>query len=283
MPDVLYVSDLDGTLLQQDATLSPRSRELLTTLLTEGVPFTVASARSIGSMSGILQGLELPLPVIEFNGAFLSDLASGEHLWINDIQQPVLGKVYELICRHDRHPFVSTYDGQHDWVYTPPADHAGMQWYIDDRLAANDRRLRQVDDEAVALSEHVVCLNVIDREANLVPLAEELAGFGSAIDVTFWRNSYSPGWHWLSIHDGLATKDRAVRLLVEHAGLQDVEVIAFGDESNDIDMIRTAHHGVAVANAIDEVRAVADEIIGPNTHDSVPRYIRQHWSARHWD
>ena len=60
-PDVLYVSDLDGTLLQDDATLSPRGRALLTELLDDGVPFTVASARSIGSMGPILQGLDLSL------------------------------------------------------------------------------------------------------------------------------------------------------------------------------------------------------------------------------
>ena len=280
MSDVLYVSDLDGTLLQQDATLSRRSRSALTALLADGVPFTVASARSVGSMTHILRGLYLSLPVIEFNGAFLSDLASGEHLWINDLKQPVLSQVYEVICSHGRRPFVSTFDGLHDWVYAPPAAHAGMQWYIDDRLAVGDPRLRQVDDEAIALTEQVVCLNVIDRQENLAPLAAQLTTFGTAIDVTFWRNSYSPGWHWISIHDGLATKDRAVRALVEHAGLGGVEVIAFGDESNDIEMIRTADRGIAVANAIPEVHAVADHIIGPNTDDSVPSYIRTDWTSR---
>ncbi|MDA0337174.1 MAG: HAD family hydrolase [bacterium] len=280
MSDVLYISDLDGTLLQQDGTLSNRSHALLATLLADGVLFTVASARSIGSIAPILRGLALPLPVIEFNGAFLSHLSTGEHLWINDMQQPVLGRVYEAITRHGRRPFVSTFDGRHDWVYAPPAAHAGMQCYIDACVTAGDPRLRQVDDESVALAEQVVCLNVIDRQENLAPLAAQLVTFGAAIDVTFWRNGYCPGWHWLSIHDGLATKDRAVRSLVDHAGLGNVEIVAFGDESNDIAMIRSAHRGIAVANAIAEVQAVADEIIGANTEDSVPRYIQKDWLAR---
>ena len=54
MSNVLYVSDLDGTLLQDDATLSPASRQILTSLLEEGLPLTVASARSVVSMQQML-------------------------------------------------------------------------------------------------------------------------------------------------------------------------------------------------------------------------------------
>lgn len=278
MPDMLYVSDLDGTLLQDDATLSPHARRVLTDLLARRAPFTVATARSLASMQHILQGIEVNLPVIEFNGAFLSDLATGEHLWINDLQQPVLDQVYDVLCSQGHAPFLSTFDGSHDWLYAPPAAHAGMQWYIDDRLAVADRRMRQVDDVTAGLSERVVCLTIIDRAQALAPVMRQLGAFGDAIDVNYWDNSYSPGWHWISVHDGRATKDRAVAELIKHAGLGDVEVTAFGDQVNDVAMVRSAHRGVAVANAIAEVRAVADEIIGPNTQDSVPEYIAADWS-----
>ena len=278
MPEVLYVSDLDGTLLQDDATLSSHCRQVLTDLLARGLPFTVATARSLSSMQHILQGIELHLPVIEFNGAFLSDLATGEHLWINDLQQPVLDGVYEVLCSHGHTPFLSTFDGSHDWLYAPPPAHAGMQWYVDDRLAVADLRMRQVEDVTIGLSERVVCLTIIDRAPALAPVMRQLSAFGDAIDVNYWDNSYSPGWQWISVHDGRATKDKAVAELVKHAGLGDVAVTAFGDQANDVAMVRTAHRGVAVANAIAEVLAVADEIIGPNTQDSVPEYIATDWS-----
>lgn len=280
MPAKLYVSDLDGTLLQDDATLSAHCRRSLLDLLDRDVPFTVASARSLSSMRHILQGIPLRLPIIEFNGAFLSDLATGEHLWVNDLRQPTLGRVFETLCSHGHTPFVSTFDGDQDWLYAPPATHAGMQWYIDDRLAVSDRRMRQVQDVTVGLRERVVCLTIIDRAAALAPLREQLHVFGDAIDVNYWDNSYSPGWQWISVHDGRATKDQAVAALIEHAGLGDVEITAFGDQANDIGMVRAAHRGIAVGNAIAEVVAVADEVIGPNSSDSVVRYIDQDWSAR---
>lgn len=75
----LYVSDLDGTLLSNNGTLSNNSRAALQQLLSDGVAFSVASARSVVSIKPILSGIRLSLPVIEFNGAFLSDLDSGRH------------------------------------------------------------------------------------------------------------------------------------------------------------------------------------------------------------
>ena len=64
--NTIYVSDLDGTLLRDDATLSAFSRNVLRELLRNDIPFTVASARNVTSIRAILAGLKLHLPVIEF-------------------------------------------------------------------------------------------------------------------------------------------------------------------------------------------------------------------------
>ena len=79
----IYISDLDGTLLRDDATISPWSREKLTSLLNDGVNFTIASARSANSTKQILGDLPLTLPVIEINGAFITDYHTYKHLAIN--------------------------------------------------------------------------------------------------------------------------------------------------------------------------------------------------------
>jgi len=75
----LYISDLDGTLLNNKPELSLFSRERLQALIADGLHFTVASARSVNSIRSLLGELKLTLPVISFNGAYISDLASGEH------------------------------------------------------------------------------------------------------------------------------------------------------------------------------------------------------------
>ena len=78
--DRLFVSDLDGTLLDRSARLSEWSRERLGRLLGSGMPFTVASARSIHTIASILDGVAIQLPVIEFNGAFITDLRTRSSL-----------------------------------------------------------------------------------------------------------------------------------------------------------------------------------------------------------
>ena len=59
--------------------------------------------------------------------------------------------------------------------------------------------------------EHLAPLAPLRQGGHL----EQLAPLGDAIDVSFWDNSYSPGWFWVSIHDGRATKDLAVRMLLQ--------------------------------------------------------------------
>ncbi|MEH2212702.1 HAD family hydrolase [Nostoc sp.] len=115
--NTFYVSDLDGRLLGDNAILSSFSKKILDELLHQGLQFTVASARSVVSMQVMLKGLNLRLPIIEFNGAFLSDLDSGRHEIINSICPSVVESIYKLILEFGCVPFVSSFNGTEDCVY----------------------------------------------------------------------------------------------------------------------------------------------------------------------
>jgi hypothetical protein len=84
----LYVCDLDGTLLRSDATLSGFARDSINRLLDAGVHLTLASARGTAGMRTLLDGVRLRLPVIELNGAFVSDMRSGRHVAGNVLPAP---------------------------------------------------------------------------------------------------------------------------------------------------------------------------------------------------
>ncbi len=94
----LYVSDLDGTLIRDDLTLSPEARGDLCALLAEGALITVASARSVTSIRAILGDIPFPLPIIEFNGAFLSEYRTGRHEIVNAI--PTAARPRGLLRSH---------------------------------------------------------------------------------------------------------------------------------------------------------------------------------------
>ncbi len=278
---MLYVSDLDGTLLGQDGKLSPESRRLLAELLREGLPFTVASARSVWSIAQMLEGLELKLPVIELNGAFLSDLKTGRHLVVNQLSEAVKHGVYLEIQSSGFLPFISTYDGARDNLYHSEIGNEGMRWYYEDRMAMRDPRLRPPRPLIDILDEQVICFTVIDREERLKPLEERLNRlYGGLVQLHLYRHLYCEGWHWLTIHDAKATKARALDGFLAMLGIGREELTVFGDDINDIAMFEHAGRAIAVGNAIAPVKERASQVIGSNREDSVARFIFAEASAR---
>lgn len=274
----LYVSDLDGTLLRNDALLSEFSRRELNGLLAEGVAFSVASARSVASIRTVLQGVRLSLPVIEFNGAFISDLATGRHRVVNSLDPAVARDVYDTLSLHGMSPLVSTFNGTEDRLHVGAVFNAGVRWYVDERRRHRDRRLRHTRDMRAALRERVVCLTAIATREQLAGVAEELeAEHAGRVELNLFENRYSPGWYWLTVHDHRATKGQAVQTLMLMEGLDGRDLIVFGDELNDLQLFGVATEPVAVSNAVPPVLARAGRVIGSNEEDSVVRYVREHW------
>ena len=87
------------------------------------------------------------------------------------------------------------------------------------------------------------------------------------------ENPYSPGWYWLTVFDSHATKDQAIMELMDRYGFTADNLTVFGDNDNDIGMFKLASRAIAVANAKDELKRYADQIIGLNDDDSVVRYL----------
>jgi len=270
----LYITDLDGTLLHNDATLSAFGSSTLRDLLSRGVLFTVASARSVTSIRPILDDLPLTLPIIEFNGAFISDLKTGDHAVINDIDRDLAEGIFDVIRSTDCLPFISTYNGTADRVYYEKILNDGMQQHLDNRRASDDPRLRQIDRLADAFADRVVCFSVIDRSETIVEVRKAIeAAYPDQVEMHFYKDNYIPGWSWLTVNDLKATKGRAIQTLIDLAGLDDSEIVAFGDHTNDIEMFRVAHRSYAVANAGEELKTHSTGTIGSNEEDSVPRFI----------
>jgi len=270
----IYVSDLDGTLLQDNATLSAYTRKKLVELLNGGVNFTVASARSIVSLQQTLYQIPFHLPVIEINGAFISDFNTGKHLTINNMTKDMLGNIYSRILRHNCMPFLSAFNGKEDCLYYQQIINDGMKFYYDDRIANKDQRLRHAKNLPDTFKDFIVAFTVINSYDRLKPLAETIeADFSENLQTHFFENPYSPPWWWLTIHDKKACKSIAIKTLVEYTGFNMNDLVVFGDNLNDVNMFKMAARAIAVENASDEIKQYATEIIGLNEEDSVIKYI----------
>ncbi len=276
----VYVTDLDGTLLDRDARLSPRTRAGLTELLDDGLLLTVASARSVVAMQQMFDGLRLPLPVVEFNGAFISDLATGEHLVTNAIAADVVGDVYRTVASAGFLPFVSAFDGRADRFYYSDILNDGMQLYLDNRLANHDPRVRHTDDLRPHLTEDVASLTIIDRIEPVKELRRRLEDeFRGRLSLVDFDSLYFTGWHWMTVHDARATKGQALLDMLRREGLESAEVVAFGDTDGDIPLFHVADRSIAVANASKKLMAMATGVTGANYEDGVVEFLERDWNG----
>lgn len=278
MEGTLYVSDLDGTLLQPDGTLSDESRETLSALLADGLLFTVATARSVTSLREKLGGLELRLPVIEQNGSFISELATGRHLVVNEIEPAVAKAIHEQMQAAGASPFLNTFDGERDHVYHGDVANDCMRLYVDDRRQAADPRFSHGRAPEHGLTQQVVGFTVADREEVCRGLEVDIqAAFAGQVQTHCIEEIYADGWYWLTVHAAKATKGQALEELVDLLGLTGCRCVAFGDQVNDLELMRQASHGVAVGNAVASVQEAADEVIGRNSEHAVARWIKADW------
>jgi len=144
----LYVSDLDGTLLDRQGQLSEATRTGLAELLAQGLVFTVASARHVVSIRQLLAGLRLSLPVISSNGAFISDLATGRHELVHGMDGALGEAIFALVRRHGQMPFLSVHTPEGDRLCWQGVENEGQRHFVDERVLNGDPRLRQCTDLA---------------------------------------------------------------------------------------------------------------------------------------
>ncbi len=257
-----------------DGKLSAYSLGKLVELLEAGVHFTVASARAWDEIRIALGELPLRLPVIAVNGAYLTDYATGTHRVINNMPAELAGRVYQHILDHDLLPFVVGHDGARDCLYWERLINAEMQWYYDILKLDNIKRLMHIDNLADALSGEVIAYAVMGDRETVTALWELIEReYPGRLENFLFENPYTPGHWWLTIHDQRACKSKGIASLVEMTGHTMANLTVFGDHINDIKMLKMAGRGVTVANAEEEVKAIADEIIGSNEDDSVVKYI----------
>jgi Cof subfamily protein (haloacid dehalogenase superfamily) len=271
----LFVSDLDGTLTDRGARLSPFTRRELAALLRRGLPFTVATARSIHTLQPILDGLQLELPIAELNGAYITDWKTREAL-ICRVLDP---RAAEVVVRSGLElgvpPFVSVYAGGRQHLYPPQRIvNAGIGRYDAGRREVRDPRLREAVDPLTLLDLSIVCLTFIARHHVLEPLAGAIAReLEAETRCELYENRYDRGWHWLTVQARTANKADAARWIANAFGASLAETTVFGDEVNDVPMFEVAGRAVAVENAVSSLKAIAHEVIGPHDHDSVVKYL----------
>lgn len=269
---LLYVSDLDGTLLDGDGQLPEDSVKRLNQLIDKGLNFTIATARNYDSVYPLLKGLNLKHPVILFNGVYLTELHTGANLFFSDfISLDVIGKMISIAEAHNIEPFIYTYGDQH-LVYYRGANNLGAQSYID--IISSDQRANKVDEFVFSGCERISGFLLIDTGKVLEPVYAELISlYEDELNIYFARDISNPKFHWLQSFHLEANKGKMLKKMTQFLGISLSSTVVFGDYLNDLDMFKVAGYSIAVENALPEVKSSADHVISSNIDQGVIFYL----------
>lgn len=264
----LYISDLDGTLLGSSGTLKPRTTDMLNDFIAKGAAFSYCTARSLFSAEKIMADLRLNMPVILMNGVFIYDTVKGEYIVKNFPDREEIGLIRETTRRLGETPMVhAIIDGEIRISYFP--DSPKNRKYLAARK--EDKRLRPVETYE-ALFEGEVFYAVFLSPDNAEAL-DEIFLSGHGFSRTCYIDVYDRNQIWYEVFSSMAGKNNAVLQLKKITGAD--EIVAFGDNGNDLPMFSVSDRCYAVGNAIDEVKAVADGVIGSNDSYGVPEFMEK--------
>ena len=271
----LYVSDLDGTLLGEDSQLSAVTVATLNRIIGElGGLFTVATARTPATVVPLMQQVHARLPFIVIGGSAMWNPVTMSYEHTRGIDDMTVNAVADVFDRRGAHPFIYRRHGKnllHTHHYGPlsPQEErfiAERQHLPLKQFFLDDRDFRHSDDEALLIFS-------MNKYAVLKSIADDLRTSVPTCSVMVYHDIFDESEGYLEIFSAGTSKAAAIRDLARQLGAG--RVVVFGDNRNDIAMMQTADFSVAVDNAFTEVKAVASEVIGPNTADSVARWIEK--------
>ncbi|WP_124100865.1 Cof-type HAD-IIB family hydrolase [Ruminococcus sp. Marseille-P6503] len=268
--ETLFISDLDGTLLDNSARLSEESLRRLNLAAENGAAFTAATARTLASSGVILKGLTLDFPVILMNGVLIYDFKAGKYIRKALLDQDTVRNIIALLRSCGLDAFMYTVEDTAMHTYYERISSGAMQDFYNERKIKYYKSFSRTDDFCSLCRKDIIYFTIIDSYERLLPLyrgAQQIKG----TEVTFYSDRYSDGLWYIEIFSSAASKKKAVQFLRKL--IRPKKIICFGDNLNDLPMFEEADHSVAVKNAVTAVKEQADEIIGANTENSVAKYI----------
>jgi Cof subfamily protein (haloacid dehalogenase superfamily) len=273
MPYRLLALDVDGTLLDPAGELRPTVRDAVIAVQQRGLRVVLCTGRRFRTARPLAQALQLDGPLVVHNGALVKDLASGQTLQQSYIAAEMYHPALALLRRLSTPMvFVDAFHENVD-IFTEPMEraHPFQRQYLEDQSA----HCRIVDDIASPLAHGVLMLSIMADGANLQalrPVVEQTLGTRGRVHLLVNKNYQG---YILEILQAGVSKWQALQQLAAQQGITPEEIMAVGDDHNDLDMIRSAGLGIAMGNAVDTVKAVADAITGSNAEDGLVQALER--------
>lgn len=257
--------DIDGTLVRDDKSLSEENKYWIKRAVDEkGVRFVIVSGRIPSALKKYNELLEINGLTSCINGTYLIDESGNaivSHTFTKDVSDVIISvkEKYnaEMLCAAGNTWFTEKHDG---YLYGKK-----LPIYAQESILGNPRDV---------IKEYGInkFLFMDKSREKLVAIEDEIKSrLTSCSDASFY-----PGSDFLEIMPGGVNKGTSVDDLINYYHIDRSSLMALGDDINDIEMIQKAGIGVAMGNALDCVKAVADDITDTNENDGVAKAVQKY-------
>lgn len=257
----LIAIDIDGTLITPDKRVTPAVRKMLRYVEDKGVMVTLITGRLYPTCKKYALELNLSGPCVIYQGAMIIDPKTDQILHEVRISKNMALKIVKIARERDLS--LNVYMDQFTFYTEKPNQYS----ILDAQL--NEVEIQIVDDIEKIIDRDPLKLMFVDEPAVISKLEEELY----SQDGEYVAFSSLP--QFLEIVHKKATKADALKWIADRFNIKREEIMAIGDSHNDIPMLRWAGIGVAMGNADDKVKEVADFVTLSNTEDGVAYAIEK--------
>lgn len=266
---LLIASDVDGTLLDDDEKVSPRTKAAVTAAVEAGTKFVLATGRPPRWVQPVVDALGFAPMAVCANGAVLYDPATDRIVSAHTLSADLLGELADIATRVIPGAGLAVErvgSSAHDaatpqFVSSPGYEHA---WLNPDNTEVS------LEDLLSAPAIKLLVRKAGARSADMAAaLAEHVAGIG---DITYSTNN-----GLVEVMPSGISKATGVADVARPLGISAEEVVTFGDMPNDVPMLEWAGLGVAMGHAHPEALEAADEVTSTNNDDGVARVLERWW------
>lgn len=271
----LYISDLDGTLLQPDARLSEETIKDLNSFIDSGMDFSIATARTIASVAHIMKEVHLNLPIVLMNGVCLYDIKAKKYIKVATISDSSKKYLQQKLDEYQLHGFYYTVEDDVVKTYYEQLFSPSMKYFYEVRRNRYQKNFEKIINFAFLEEKPLIYVCLLNTYESLCSLYEDILKY-SALNCAFYKDNYTDEWY-LEIFDSNASKYHTVNFLRKYCGYE--KIVCFGDNKNDIPLFEASDEKYAVGNAVTELKELADEVIGENTANGVTNFLKQSRSS----
>lgn len=252
----LIISDIDGTILDKKGELPKQITECIKDLRKKGVEFTLASGRMLGGIPYFINEFEMSVPVILANGALVYDIKNKTYVCAELISSYVAGKVAETIKSHNAFFYFYSFSG----VFCETISGTLSYYENMNKRGLSNMQINKISDITEATQINDVIKFVVHSEDDklIKNIRKSITEFEDTISITS-SNSKN-----IEITTKGTSKGNAIKTVASYTGVKSQDIMCIGDELNDLEMLRHAGFAVAMGNANEELKKIADYVTDTN-------------------